>query len=263
MDDDRQLGGWTKAWRRLLRWPFFRNPKVAHFWEYCRLKASHARCRVTVGYVEVELEPGQFIFGRKVACQETGLSARTLRCALAALIRSKSLKTTIHPTRHFSVITVLNWEAWQGNGPGEGQPNDQPATNRRPTGDQPATTNKNGKKGKKGKKTPQTPRKRGAGLPSLDDYPTLNTPEFQGAWRDWEQHRAEIRHKLTPTSAKRQLKMLSDAGPEAAVKMIEQSIEKGWRGLFPVGSEGGASSREKRQADLKRKLAELDKESEP
>jgi len=63
---------------------------------------------------------------------------------------------------------------------------------------------------------------------------TLKTPEFKLAWADWEQHRKEIKHKLTPTSVSRQLNTLARAGPQTAIAMIEQSIEHGWRGLFAL-----------------------------
>jgi hypothetical protein len=54
---------------------------------------------------------------------------------------------------------------------------------------------------------------------------------FAEAWREWEQHRIEIKHKLRPTSTKRQLKMLAAMGEERAISTINHTIEKGWQGL--------------------------------
>ena len=62
--------------------------------------------------------------------------------------------------------------------------------------------------------------------------PTLDTPEFREAWAAWQQHRREIRKKLTPTTVDRQLKKLAKYGPTGAVASIEASIEAGWTGLF-------------------------------
>lgn len=64
--------------------------------------------------------------------------------------------------------------------------------------------------------------------------PNLDTPQFQIAWTEWEKHRAEMRHKLTPSTRAKQLKMLAKVGPATAAAMIHQSIEQGWQGLFPL-----------------------------
>lgn len=69
-----------------------------------------------------------------------------------------------------------------------------------------------------------------------DDLPAvLDNPEFRSAWDDWGRHRREIRHRLTPTAAQRQIKKLAAAaetgGVELATAMIETSIENGWQKL--------------------------------
>ncbi len=61
----------------------------------------------------------------------------------------------------------------------------------------------------------------------------LNEPNFLKAWEDWQKHRTETRHSLTPTTIGRQLKMLAKFPAARAVEIIETSIENGWQGLFP------------------------------
>ena len=61
----------------------------------------------------------------------------------------------------------------------------------------------------------------------------LNTDEFKRTWKDWIQHRKEKRQPLTPTTIKRQIKMLSE-NSGTAVATLEQSMEKGWQGLFVI-----------------------------
>jgi len=60
-------------------------------------------------------------------------------------------------------------------------------------------------------------------------------PEWlnKDAWRAWEQHRKEIRKKLTPTTTKRQLAML-EKNKDNHVDIIEKSIANGWTGLFEI-----------------------------
>jgi len=59
-----------------------------------------------------------------------------------------------------------------------------------------------------------------------------SSPDFLSAWAEWEQHRREIKHPLTPTAAKQQIARLDAMGPERATAAIRNSIANGWRGLF-------------------------------
>lgn len=60
----------------------------------------------------------------------------------------------------------------------------------------------------------------------------LNTPEFKEAWELWQQHRKEIRHSLTPSTIRLQLKKLEKMGASKAIASINQSVENGYQGLF-------------------------------
>lgn len=54
------------------------------------------------------------------------------------------------------------------------------------------------------------------------------------AWEEWEKHRVEIKKKLTPSTAKKQIQFLGGrAGPEI-IAIINQSITNGWTGLFEL-----------------------------
>jgi len=130
---EKRASGWIKAWRSLLQSPSFRNPKIAHFWLYCLLKATYRARQVLVGSIPVDLEPGQFIFGRARAAEETGLSEQNVRTALVALCRRGSLKSTIHSTKQFSVVTIVNWHVYQADGEENNQPSNQGPTNLQPT----------------------------------------------------------------------------------------------------------------------------------
>ena len=63
----------------------------------------------------------------------------------------------------------------------------------------------------------------------------LNCPEFLAVWELWRKHRAEIRHKLTPTCEAMQLKKLAQYPVKDAIDTIKASIEGGYQGLFPKG----------------------------
>ena len=143
--------GWVKLYRALLEWPWFRVPAVAHLWVWCLLKSTHVERTGVVGQVRVDLKPGEFIFGRNKAAEETGLSVQQVRTAMMILRRENCLNLTSKSTNHFSVVSLLNWEVYQSRENEVNQPKRQPATNRQPTDNQPVTTDKNVKKGKNGK----------------------------------------------------------------------------------------------------------------
>lgn len=139
--------GFVKLWRKSLDSPVWKNADLWRFWSWCLLKATHTPFAELVGYQCVPLEPGQFVFGRKLAARETGLSERTIRTCVVTL--SKLQNVTIETTNKFSVLTIVNWELFQDAG--------QLATNKRPASDQLATTYKNKsteeQKDKKGRNT--------------------------------------------------------------------------------------------------------------
>ena len=66
----------------------------------------------------------------------------------------------------------------------------------------------------------------------------FNSEIFKKTWNKWEQHRKEIKHKLTPETTTSQLKRLGKESEDVAVKIIEQSIENGWTGLFELKDNG-------------------------
>lgn len=135
--------GYIKLHRKLLDNPIAHKPNMLAFWVWCLMKASHKECRVMVGYQEVVLQPGQFIFGRKQASKDTGLSEREIRTCLTFLKNFKNM--TIQTTNKYSVVSIVNWADYQSEATNN-------STSKRPASDQQATTNKNGKNVKNVKK---------------------------------------------------------------------------------------------------------------
>lgn len=111
-------------------------------WTYCLMKANHKKDhKQVVGFQEIVLQPGQFIFGRKKAAEETGLSERNVRTCLLFLKKYKNL--TIKATNKFSIVSIINWDTYQKNDCATDQQSDQQVTSNRPASDQQVTTNKN------------------------------------------------------------------------------------------------------------------------
>ncbi len=122
--------GYVKLWRKSLDAGWIKNPKLWAFWTYCLMKASHKEFDAIVGLQVVHLLPGQFVFGRKKASKETGLTEREIRTIIDFLIKAGNL--TIKTTNKFSVITVINWPIYQSEAIENDQLNDQQVTSKRP-----------------------------------------------------------------------------------------------------------------------------------
>lgn len=75
------------------------------------------------------------------------------------------------------------------------------------------------------------PKDNGVQLPWNDD-------QFIEKWSEWLQFRSERRlARYVPTGLKRTFSMLirdSNNNVQTAIAMIDQSLEKGWQGIFPL-----------------------------
>ena len=133
------MEGYVKLWRKSLESPVWENANLFYFWCYCLMKATYKERVGKVGYQDVPLRPGQFIFGRQVASKETGLSERVIRTCCKHLENMENV--TIKATNKYSIISIVNWTKYQ-------EEETSNVTSKRPASDQQATTDKKGKKDK-------------------------------------------------------------------------------------------------------------------
>jgi hypothetical protein len=69
----------------------------------------------------------------------------------------------------------------------------------------------------------------------------FNSDQFMDAWKEWEADRRERRIKAYTTrglqTALHELQTMSNNDERTAIRIIGQSIAKGWQGLFPIRNE--------------------------
>ena len=83
-----------------------------------------------------------------------------------------------------------------------------------------------------------TPKKRSTASTVEIKFPTnLDTAEFKTLWIEWVEYRKSIKHHMPNSTQQRQLNWLSSRGMETAVKIIDHTIMKGWRGLRELDDE--------------------------
>lgn len=133
--------GYVKLWRKSVDAGWIKNHKLWAFWTYCLMKASYKEYDAIVGLQVVHLLPGQFIFGRKKAAKETGLSEQEIRTIIDFLRKCENL--TIKTTNKYSIITVVNWPIYQGDEKENNHQVNQPLTNKEPHTRSKALKNKN------------------------------------------------------------------------------------------------------------------------
>lgn len=108
-------GGWICLHRQLIESRAFQNEGLLKVWIWCLLKANHERAWVTIKsgktIQEVEVLPGQFVFGRNSASKELKIPGSTIRNRMAKLKKMQNLD--IKADSNYSIITIINWESYQ------------------------------------------------------------------------------------------------------------------------------------------------------
>ena len=121
-------GGWIRLYRKTLSSAVFQNETLLKVWLWCLLRACHSAQTVSVktgrGETLVNLQPGQFIFGRNSASKELKLPASTIHDKMKRLQQMDNL--TILPDSHYSIVSITRWDIYQS----KNSTGNQQATNR-------------------------------------------------------------------------------------------------------------------------------------
>jgi hypothetical protein len=136
-----------------------------------------------------------------------------------------------------TVITLLNYARLRQvafNGQGSEQDKD-PTKDKATTRQRTSHNTRREKKGEEGKEDQK---------PAGFAHPWLDLPDFQTAWTGWIEMR--ISKKDRPTEFAKSLamkKLLEYSGGEIskAIAIVNQSTERGWKGLFPLSEESNGT----------------------
>jgi len=138
--------GYIKLYRSLLDNPFATDSDMAWLWCVLLLKANHKKRKVVFDGMVVELEAGQFITGRRKLAEETGIQESKIYRTLKLFETEHQIEQLAN--KRFTVISILNWDKFQGRYNENEQQNEQPVNNPRTTGEQLVNTDKNDKNDK-------------------------------------------------------------------------------------------------------------------
>lgn len=133
--------GWIKLHRVLKENPIYTESKAVHCWIECLLRAAHKKRVVYLKREKKELNPGQFVMGRREFGKTVGMSGSTAWYWLRRFEADRMVD--IKKTTKGSIVTVLKWNEYQQV--------DRTVDNKKTAKKQQKNTNKNVKKEEKGK----------------------------------------------------------------------------------------------------------------
>lgn len=146
--------GYIKLYRQITDTPVWADSDKLKLWLMCLMKATHDEKTQVVGNQIIELKAGQFITGRAALSDDFNRDVKKdRRVDGLTLFRWLSLfekmeMLNIKKTNKYSLITVLNWDKYQGRRTS----NEQQLNNNRTSDEQQLNTNKNDKNEKNEKK---------------------------------------------------------------------------------------------------------------
>ena len=143
-------GDWIKMHRKLIKSAAFQNAELLKLWIWCLLKAAHRPMWVPIktgrGETVVELQPGQFIFGRHTAAKSLKMKPASVYKRLQKLEKLQNVST--QRSTHYTIVTVCNWARYNHRDSGEEQVREHPSSTQVATKYQPSSTNKKVQEGK-------------------------------------------------------------------------------------------------------------------
>jgi hypothetical protein len=223
--------GYVKLWRKSIDGGWLSNHKLWAFWCWCLMKASHKEFDLVVGYTQVHLMPGEFVFGLRKAAKELKISIQSIRTILDFLKTSQNL--TLKSTHLFSIITITNWDIYQSQENEINTPINTRVTHGQHTG--------NNKQEHKNIRTKET---------NIGDLvlPQNIKPE---TWSAYLEMRKTIKKPATIYAQKLIIGKLAKMRDDPN-KVLEQSISNSYQGVFPLKEELNARTttnfRDKRPA---------------
>ena len=111
--------GYVKLWRKALDNNLIKNHKAWCVFSYFLLTAEYSEHTVLMNGCAVNLKPGQIVTGRKVLSAALGLSEKEIRTAIGILEKLKIV--AIQRANKYSIVSLVNWDSYQNEGPQEGQ----------------------------------------------------------------------------------------------------------------------------------------------
>ena len=216
---------YIKLDRKIVDWEWFTDGNVLKLWIYI-LSNVNVKDKNWRG---IEVPKGSMIASVNTLAEACEMSVRSVRTCLERL--EKTGEISRKTTNKYTLINAIKWEEYQCSPSSD----DKQTTNKRQTNDKQTTTPKEYKEVKNERNINN--------ISQIVDC----SPEFSEALKEFEKFRKLIKKPLTEEAKRRMLKKLKDLAPdeETQIKIIHQSIDHGWQGVFPLKERQYQNSQQK------------------
>lgn len=106
------LNGWLKLHRALSDHPIASDPQSLSVWIHLLMLANHVETKRQINGRIVTLSPGQLIASRKSLSAKTGVQESKVERVLKMLQNEQQIEQ--HGTSKYRVISIVNWDSYQG-----------------------------------------------------------------------------------------------------------------------------------------------------
>ena len=205
--------GWIKLNKKILKWGWYSDANVKMTFLHLLLIATYEDCE----YLGIKLKRGQAIIGSEKTAEQIGITRQQLRTALKKL--EKFGEISKKSTNKFTIITVENYNKYQSV---------NRSSNQRITNEQPHIRNKEYKNNKNIRNI------------YISDIVASEPAELHDYLNDFVKMRKSIKAPLTTRALKsvlKELEKLSGGDIETKIAILEQSIVKCWKTVYPLKNE--------------------------
>lgn len=129
------MSGFTLCYRKIWEHPIFKgNALRVGVFQWMLHAAAFRPMKYNAGGCIVDLERGQLCASQAQICAETGITRQQLRSLLDALESNQAvtIKSANGATKGKSIITICNYDKYQGDNQDSNQADNQAATKRQP-----------------------------------------------------------------------------------------------------------------------------------
>jgi hypothetical protein len=210
------MPGFIKLYRKLLENPIMKQPELLQLWIYCLLKANHEPDKIIFNNSEIIIARGQFLTGRFILAKDLKQNPKSTYNRLRLLKKLDFLD--IKTSNKYSIVTIVNYDLYQT----AVIIKDNKMDNQRTT------------------KGQQTGHKQEDIKNDKNDKKVLNTYsdslELDTAINDFLEMRKLIKAPMTSRAIKNLLIELDklDKTVEGKIAILNQSINRSWKGVFPL-----------------------------
>lgn len=218
------MEGWIKLHRKFISWEWFNVDEMLKLFIFLLLSANHE----TVKWKGIEIKRGQLLTGRKSLHEKTKISEQTLRTCLSRLEKTGEINQ--QSTNKYTIITICNYESYQGDKKQTNQLTNQQLTNNQPTTNQQLTTNNNDNNVNNEKEPKDRDSVLISSIQIKDEYIDI----FK-KWLMYKRNRTEsYKSKDSVQLAYNKLFKFSKGDITKAIEIIENSMANNWSGFFEL-----------------------------